>query len=129
MTKKEYVLKTLKNLIEKELPQVLIEENKRHNDGIVLENITGVVFDAKCLPVPYVRLTVKNAEHTEKDRILRIVKYAVDFEFVLVNSIDTLLILERYIEAFERVVSNRTNWYYCDILGTIENRLRLQIGV
>ena len=50
-------------------------------------------------------------------------------EFVLVNSNETWVKTERYIEAFERLINNRTNWYYCEVLGSVGNRVCLQIGV
>ena len=79
--------------------------------------------------MPYIRLVMKTAENTEKDRILNIAVYRVDIEIMVKNDTNTWLKVERYREALETFFTSLNcltmPWYYCDVLGSSENRVRL----
>ncbi len=100
MTKFETVRNTLKELIETELPNILQEENKQHNDGLLMETLSGVSY-GEVLQLPYVKIGIKSAEHTEKDRIVKNTVYEVELEIVLQKSKDEDILIARYGEAFE----------------------------
>ncbi len=129
MTKFEMVRNTLKELIERELPSIIIEENKRHNDGLLMENFSGVSF-GEVLPLPYVKIGIKSGEYTEKDRIVRNTVYEVELEVVLQKSKDDDILLARYWEAFEvflcKYMFYDIAWDYCELCCLTNNRITLQ---
>ena len=83
--------------------------------------------------MPYVCLVLKATENTEKDRSLKVLKYRVDIEIMVKNDSNTWLKVERYKEAIETFFTSLNcltmPWYYCDVLGSIDNRVRLEIGI
>ena len=134
MTKCEKVLSELKELLEKKFAEVLIEENKRHDDGVVMEPVyIQFSIDEVRTVLPCFVLTMKTAEYTEKDRILQVLKYRIDIEIIVKKDSEQWVKLERYKEALENffngLTCNDMTWYSCDVLGNIENRVRLEIGI
>jgi len=134
MTQEESVIFGLQELIQAEYNTILSKSNKKHNDGIIVEEITGCrVEDEKGL-VPYISIHTIDAANRTKDRIIDTTTYRINLAIHEKASIhDSWRIRARYVEAVQELVrTNMVNegvWEYASVKGCKNNVIEVEIIV
>lgn len=107
MTQEESVLLGLQELLQASFNTILTKNNRKHNDGIIVEGITACYIEDKKGIVPYISFSTIDAVNKTKDRIIDSTVYRVELTFYVKQSFhDTWRIRSRYIEGLQELVSD-----------------------
>lgn len=134
MTQEESVIFGLQELIQTEYNSILSKNNKKHNDGIIVEEITGCrVEDEKGLR-PFISFHKVDEVNKTKDRIIDTTTYRINLAIHEKASIhDSWRIRARYVEAVQDLVrTNRVNegiWEFASVKGCKNNVIEVEIIV
>ncbi len=134
MTQEERVILGLQELIQTEYNSILSKSNKKYNDGIIVEEITGCrVEDEKGL-VPYISIHTIDAANRIKDRIIDTTTYLINLAIHEKESIhDSWRTRARYVEAVQDLVrNNMVNegvWEFAGVKGCKNNVIEIEVIV
>ena len=134
MTQEERVILGLQELIQAEYNTILSKNNKKHNDGIIIEEITGCNIESEKGLRPFISIHKLEEENKTKDRIIDTISYRVNLVLHEKESIhDSWRIRARYVEALQELVrTNMVNegvWEYAGFKGCKDNVIEIEIIV
>jgi hypothetical protein len=134
MTNEENILFTLKSIIENNFSVYIQQLNEEYNDDVFLDDISEVVLVEGSKKLPYFKLSIKNGEYEEKDRIIENEIYKVQLEFMLPqNNVDGWRVLFRYKEAFQRCIADFREqdgyWQWVKLRKSNSNIVELEFTV
>jgi len=134
MTQEEIVFFGLQELIQADYNVVLSKNNKKHNDGIIVGEISGCrVEDEKGLK-PFISIHKLEEENKTKDRIIDTTSYRLNLVLHEKESIhDSWRIRARYVEAVQDLVrNNMVNegiWEFAGVKGCKNGVIEVEIIV
>ncbi len=134
MTQEERIILGLQELIQAEYNTILSKNNKKHNDSIIVEEITGCrVEDEKGLR-PFISIHKVDETNKTKDRIIDTISYRIQIILHEKESIhDSWRTRARYVEAVQDLVrNNMVNdgvWEYASVKGCKNNVIEVEIIV
>jgi hypothetical protein len=134
MTQEESVIFGLQELIQAEYNTILSKSNKKHNDGIIIEEITGCNIESDKGLRPFISIHKLEEENKTKDRIIDTISYRVNLTIHEKESIhDSWRTRARYVEAVQELVrTNMVNegvWEYASVRGCKNNVIEVEIIV
>ena len=110
----EETLPTIKELFIEKLPLYIEENNKKKNDGIILQPFLNKHLLENCQKLPCFQFELQEAEYKEKDRIVENTVFNFSLE-INTKSSKELEIIEicRYAEAIDNLI-NENNQSFLD---------------
>jgi len=134
MTHEESVILGLQELIQAEYNTILSKSNKKHNDGIIVEEITGCNIESEKGLRPFISIHKLEEENKTKDRIIDTISYRLELTMHEKESIhDSWRTRARYVEAVQDLVSanmvNEGVWEYASVKGCKNNVIEVEIIV
>ena len=109
------MMKRLRYLMIKKLPEYIDKINKEENDGIIIKPFTNTEKYQETLKKPYFDLSFNESEQGIKDRIIGFVQYKFVIEFFLEKtSKDPILEFCRYRDAIIKMIDEDDfeYWHY-----------------
>jgi hypothetical protein len=134
MTQEERVIIGLHELIQTEYNSILSKSNKKYNDGIIVEEITGCNIESEKGLRPFISIHKLEEENKTKDRIIDTTSYRVNLTIHEKESIhDSWRIRARYVEAVQELVNtnmvNEGVWEFASVKGCKNNVIEIEIIV
>ena len=134
MTQEESVIFGLQELIQTEYNSILSKSNKKHNDGIIIEEITGCRVESDKGLRPFISVYKIEGENKTKDRIIDTISYRIQIILHEKESIhDSWRTRARYMEAVQELVrTNKVNegvWEYAGVKGCKNNVIEIEVIV
>ena len=124
----EIVYKELENLFINKLPEYIEKINKEHNDGIILKPFENKSLEENCIKTPSFSFKLEETEYEEKDRIIENTIYTISLEIKLQQFYENqIIVMWRYIEAINRMLSEEASDYKYQILNLKSNRIFIKI--
>lgn len=134
MTQEERIILGLQELIQADYNTLLCKRNKKHNDGIIVEEITGCNIESEKGLRPFISIHELEEENKTKDRIIDTTSYRLNLVLHEKESIhDSWRIRARYMEALQELVrTNMVNegvWEFASVKGFKNNVIEVEIIV
>ncbi len=134
MTQEESVIFGLQELIQADYNVVLSKNNKKHNDGIIIEEITGCNIESDKGLRPFISIHKVDETNKTKDRIIDTTSYRLNLVIHEKESIyDSWRIRARYMEAVQELVrTNMVNegvWEFASVKGCKNNVIEVEVIV
>ncbi len=120
----EDVLPTLHELFIEKLPLYIEEINKEKNDGLLLLPFENKTLFENCQKLPCFMLEQKNAEYTEKDRIIEntVIEFKIEIK-TKNNTANTVIETARYIQAIDKMLKEYENGFQKITITKTENNV------
>lgn len=120
----EDILPTLHELFIEKLPIYMEEINKEKNDGTIILPFENKTLFENCQKLPCFKLEQKNAEYTEKDRIIENTVFEFKIEIKNKNyTSNTVIETARYIQAIDKMLKECENGFQKIIITKTENNV------